>query len=334
MFFGPNASGKTSILEALFLLSHSRSFRSSRITEVIRRGSRTLRIRAEIHTARRGRFSVGIERGPALTRVRCNAENLRRTTDQAQLVQLCLVTPESHELVEGSPQGRRRWLDWGMFHVEPHYLESWRRYYGALRQRNSLLRAEAPDEQFSPWERIMEEAAQELYTGRKEYLQQFKQALQKFSCELLVMPLGYRISHGWDEQKPLARLLKEERPQDREASFTRSGPHRLEIFFCGADGKTLPQLSRGQQKLLALAMNMAQAHVFWEKTGERPVFLIDDLASELDARSNARVLDLLAQTAAQTFLTATQKNMAPVGAWPESAVFHVEQGKIRPAEGK
>lgn len=329
LLFGPNASGKTSILEALFLLGHARSFRVSNIRQVVRRGARVLRVTAELETERRGKLSLGVERGPGVNRVRCNGADLRRTTEQARLVQLCLVTPDSHALIEGSAQCRRRWLDWGMFHVEPGYLESWRRYYAALRQRNCLLRTTTTAGPFSPWEKKMQEAAVQLCAGREEYLRQLLEGVQELSREFLFVPLRFRIFHGWDKQRPLAEVLEEERHLDREAGFTRNGPHRLDLIPCNLQGDPSPQFSRGQQKMLALTLNMAQAQVFLNKTGEKPVFLIDDLASELDSQATARVLARLEQTQAQVFISATHREQVSVEGGRDPATFHVEQGTLR-----
>ena len=130
----------------------------------------------------------------------------------------------------------------------------------------------------------MQEAAVQLCAGREEYLRQLLGGVQELSREFLFVPLRFRIFHGWDKQRPLAEVLEEERHLDREAGFTRNGPHRLDLIPCNLQGDPSPQFSRGQQKMLALTLNMAQAQVFLNKTGEKPVFLIDDLASELDSR--------------------------------------------------
>ena len=137
---GPNASGKTSVLEAIYLLSMARSFRTPRVREVIQHQQQSLLVTAGLRYTRSGLVNTGIEKGPGTTAIHFNGENVKKISEQARNIPLILIAPDIQNLALGSPRQRRHWLDWAMFHVEPTYLDDWRDYHKALRQRNSLLK--------------------------------------------------------------------------------------------------------------------------------------------------------------------------------------------------
>lgn len=328
---GANGVGKTSVLEAAFLLSHGRSFRAGGREVLLRRGAESLRVFAEVAdgTGRVHRLGLG-RQGGARWQARVNGED---AANLGELLAYCAVVcfePGSHALISGPGEERRRFLDWGVFHVEHGFLDAWRRYQRALRQRNRLLKDGARDDAlYGAWEREMSEAAEWVDRARTDYTQRWLGALRVGGDALLPelgdLDLSYR--RGWAADMTLAEYLSSRRERDRARGHTTGGPHRADwgVSFAGAPQRE--HLSRGQEKLCALLCVLAQATLFADVRGEWPVVCLDDLASELDEAHQARVVALLQGSPAQVFVTGTRVPEALAG--QPADVFHVEQGGIR-----
>ena len=322
---GPNASGKTSLLEAIALLAQGRSFRTSRIDLLIQHDAPGLTVVGKLRTAR-GLVTVGLAREDKKTRVRLNGEPLHRSTELIDLVPLHVITPESHMLLDQGPKMRRQFLDWGVFHVKHDYLETWRRYHRVLRQRNQSLRAGADQKSVQAWDVPLLAEADKLHQMRVDYLARLAPALQRYGLQLLDLEPAFAYQPGWSEDNgSLASQLRAALEADRERGFTRLGPHRADLSL-RYEGKPVQSLfSRGQQKLLICAMFLAQCSV----TPGQSIVLVDDLPAELDPQRRARLLQALASTGAQVFVTATEAQLIDLSAWAEKKVFHVEHGEFQ-----
>lgn len=329
-FIGPNGAGKTSLLEAVYLLSHGRSFRGGTRDALSTLGSRGFSVF--------GRFDpeAGRERRLGLARQgnRLEARVDGETTSLGALVEACAVVcfePGSHALVDGTSEGRRRHLDWGVFHVEHDFLREWRRYQRALRQRNAALRDAADADALEPWEREMVEAGEQLDRHRSAYVTRLAPVLAAtlgdFVAELGAVALQFE--RGWREDQGLADALREARPRDRERGHTTRGPHRADWSISFEHAPRREHLSRGQAKLCALAFILAQASLHAAAHADWPVLCFDDLASELDAEHQQRVLGVARASGAQVLLTGTSLPAALEGSRAALGVFHVEQGRVR-----
>lgn len=331
VFAGPNGAGKTSLLEAAFLLSHARSFRSGSKDALLKRGEAGLSVFAELrHVDGRAR-RVGLGRQGARWEARMDGE----AVTLSELVGECAVVcfePGSHALIAGGAEERRRYLDWGVFHVEHDFMLAWRRYQRALKQRNSLLRSSvtAPDSQFSPWEAELAGSAAIIDRQRQLYLGALRPHLctsvQALLPELGAMELRYR--RGWAEGGELIDLLAQQRGRDLARGHTTLGPHRGDWSIVFEQAPLREHLSRGQEKLTALACVLAQASLYAERRGEWPVVCLDDLASELDKPHQAALVGQLQAVGAQVLVTGTEVPEALQGG--PAHVFHVEQGYLRP----
>jgi DNA replication and repair protein RecF len=241
--------------------------------------------------------------------------------------------PGSHALISGGGEHRRRYLDWGLFHVEPDFLPLWRRYARALKQRNALLKARARDAQLDAWDHELGEAGEALTGHRQHYLE----ALQPGFAALLASlapPLGQvglRYQPGWRrEEMSLADALLLGRERDLLSGHTSVGPHRADWSLALATLPGREALSRGQAKLTALAALLAQAEHYAQARGEWPVVALDDLASELDRHHQARVLNHLLNSQAQVFVTGTEPPPGLAGLAAPLVRFHVEHGLLLP----
>lgn len=323
---GPNGSGKTTVLEAVYLLSHGHSFRSGARDALVRRDRQSFDLFAELQFGQI-KHRLGLSRGGGEWRVHMDGEPRAAL---APLLEVCAVAcfdPGSHALITGAAEQRRRFLDWGVFHVEHQTLDWWREYRRALRQRNALLKQEDGADQFGFWEAELGRLAGLIDCSRRAYFEVLQWHISRLASTLLpelgVSTLVFRS--GWDHERPLQSQLAEHRAQDRTRGHTRLGPHHADwrLEFERAPGREF--LSRGQTKLAALACILAQAEVFAAQRGEWPLLCLDDLTSELDEAHQQSVLEWVAGRPTQVWLTATAlPAITPDGArW-----FHVEQGRL------
>jgi DNA replication and repair protein RecF len=332
VFTGDNGAGKTSVLEALHVMAYGRSFRGRVGDGLVRVGERALEIFVEWEEAslRRSR-RAGLRHSGHAWEGKLDGEPV------AQIGQLCaalaVVTfePGSHALVSGGGEPRRRFMDWGLFHVEQAFLLHWRRYARALKQRNALLKARAGGPQLDSWDHELADAGEAITGWRQDYLEHLQPWLREVSAAL-APGLGeatLQFLPGWRrEDLSLADALLLSRERDLATGFTSSGPHRADWRVRHAGLPEGAALSRGQAKLSALGCLLAQAEHHASARGEWPVMALDDLASELDRGHQRRVLDRLIQSGAQVFLTGTDVPPVLHELDATAAMFHVERGQV------
>jgi DNA replication and repair protein RecF len=332
LVLGGNGAGKTSLVEALHVLSHGRSFRTGQIDTVVGRDLDAFELYVELDRAP-AQSSLGMRRDGAGWTLRQDGQTVPTLVEFVRAVAVVTTEPESHLVVTGPAEGRRRFLDWLLFHVEPEFLGSWRRYLRALRQRNAALRVSESDAAVAAWEGELAVHGEQIDRQRRASLAQLVPDIQAM-LTLLLPDLGAcqaRYRQGWPKDMSLAEALADGRSSDRERGFSQRGPHRSDWrleFSCGvAQG----QLSRGQAKLAAMACLLGQASDYRRRQGRWPILVCDDLAAELDSERQGRLLDWLAATGGQVFITATE----PGPGWAERVPadtrrFHVEQGRLRP----
>ena len=329
-FYGANASGKTSILESVYLLSRLKSFRSKRISDVITKGNNSLLVSAK-GKQKNNVFSVGIEKGRGQARIKFNNEHVKTASEQAKKLPIYLLTPEHNILFVGSPRERRRWIDWSLFHVEQNYLDIWKNYHRALRHRNTLLKdtrfTDSPE--IVVWEKQIITEAEKIDSMREQYVDDLNKTLNKKHLPA-VLPGSARISYLKNEcgGNSLAEALTKNRKDDARKGYTTSGPHRADILFYYQNVKVEKHLSRGQTKLFAASLVSAQIEKLKEK-GITPIMLVDDLSAELDQKSAEKMLNLLLANKVQTFVTSIKQPSKQKRQNDNIAVFHVEHGAIK-----
>jgi DNA replication and repair protein RecF len=326
LILGDNASGKTSLLEAVFVLSRGRSFRTSKADNLVRHGAEGFLISA-LSTEASGTVPMGLARQGGVLEARINGAPTRGLAELTERLPVQLFDSSAHQLIEGGPRHRRQFLDWGTFHVEQSFLPVWRRYQRALKQRNTALRQKAPEAVLKTFEPDLAQAGTALDQYRRDYLAQLEPVAVDWARRLLgPVSLSLRYLRGWGEGKTLDEALAGNRNIDREQGVTRSGPHRAEMAIEISGLPAQQQVSRGQQKVLSGALLLAQAAYLRQSTGRHCVLLLDDLAAELDRQHLGRFLELVRETQAQVFLSSVEKERLP--AWEDARLFHVEHGKI------
>ncbi|MBW3567416.1 MAG: DNA replication/repair protein RecF [Proteobacteria bacterium] len=325
---GQNASGKTSLLEALFFLGHGRSFRSNRPDRLISLGAEGFEIVARLGLGERKQV-LGVGRTGGNTEARFSGEPLKSMAEAARLLPVVILDSAMNNLVGGGPGERRRWLDWGVFHVEQQFLSVWRAYRQALRQRNMALKSGTSDRGLAPWNKAVAKSGELLTSLRREHFNTLNPVVIDYiAIALPECDVGMDYRNGWPEEETLAEALERHAARDREQGNTLSGPHRADVLIRTGGLPAEEGLSRGQQKMLAGALWLAQVQRFIELTDQRPVLLVDDLAAELDGDRLERFLELLARQPTQQILTAiSDAEMVRTGL-TGGKVFHVEHGEV------
>lgn len=324
---GANASGKTALLESIYLLARGRSFRTHRIRDLIRHRQTQLRVTADLERPGCRSLAVGIERDARQTRFRYDAENVKNLSGHARRIPLILITPDSHDLINGRPGQRRRWLDWALFHVEPAYLACWQDCFHALRQRNALLKHSAESAQMNSWEESLAGFVQQMDDLREQFVCRLSGHFEAVMQVLLPGGVGVCYQPGRPAASNYRQLLREQRPVEQRHGFTRYGPHRSDLYFQHNQAEVRATLSRGQTKLYIAGLMIAYARVLGDY-GLEPMTLVDDLPAELDAGARGRFMAQLAALGNQTFVTAIEAAALPTAGWPECRTFHVEHGRL------
>jgi len=322
--YGANGAGKTSILEALVVLSRGRSFRTTQAAELIGPASSTFRVFAMAESGSGVVHRLGLERSGKRWRGRKDGADLAQLSQLTRCLPLVLMEPDSHLLVSGPPEVRRRYVDWGMFHVEPGFLDTWRGFSKSLKQRNAALRNKQPD-LLDSLDAVLARHALQLTDYRSGHCESLSGSIQAMLDELNsglpAVVLDYQ--RGWSVGE-YAEALRHNRGRDLERGMTLSGPHRADLELSSGEAPARAILSRGEQKVLAAALLLTQAELLAAR-GETPVILLDDLASEFDRFHFDSVLQRALATGGQVWVTGTREER-PEG---PCSVFHVEQGSIR-----
>lgn len=326
---GHNASGKTSVLEAVSLVFTGRSFRTPRLDQLITHRQKHLQLIAKYSDQGFHTHTVGFERAIKKSLIRHDGQTLSSIIQLAAQIPVHIIQPDTHLLLELGPKFRRQFIDWGVFHVEPSYLSLWKNYHRSLRQRNALLRQGAPRSQIQAWDKPLSEQALELHNAREKYFNILIPRFLQVCKELLEDEPVIIYRCGWDDTQEYLNVLKNTINSDLEHGFTQAGCHRADIAL-RTEGKA-PQYyySRGQQKLLISALRIAHFITLAALNKPEGILLVDDLPAELDSIRRQRFLKLVARTRIQTIITATENEQLSLHEWPSQKVFHVERGVLR-----
>lgn len=330
IFTGENAAGKTSILESLYVLARARSFRTRNLNKAIRNGTDGFQLVARVQQRAGREIPVGLNWHSGKLTAKINRALVQRLSELACLFPIQWVGGNIHRLIEEGPVQRRQYLDWGLFHVKPGYIQVWKRYQKSLKQRNAALRSSRGPAELKIWNSELAIVGTELHQMRKEYVAALCRDVADFMAELSGMAEKPEIRYrrGWKAEISLQEALDSELDKDRELGYTRAGPHRADLLFQVADRPVVENYSRGQQKLFVIALQIAQAQLLKATHGENSLFLLDDLGAELDVANQQRVMRMLYRFEAQVFITSIQD--IDVSAWEQQSIqrFHVKHGKV------
>jgi DNA replication and repair protein RecF len=322
---GANASGKTSILEGIYLLGRGRSFRTRNTERLIRHDETSLYVIGRTEGALSQTVRVTVARHTPVT-AEVAGSAVKSLAELAQAFPVQVIEPGIHRLLEeGSPR-RRRWLDWAVFHVEPSFIGSWQRYTRVVKQRNAALRG-GPAEMARAWDGELVLHGEAITRARARLLGMLTPYWQATVGALSDLAADLRYTPGWNQESSFTEALAFSFARDRARGVSHVGPHRADVQI-RIDGRPAREVaSRGQQKLLAIAMVLAQLKMLRAQTDLVSTLLLDDPAAELDGDRLARFVGEVKSLHCQLVLTSLEPNQEPFG--PADRVFHVEQGRVK-----
>jgi len=329
LIYGSNASGKSSVLEAIHLLGRANSFRSTTVKNVIHFAHNDLTVSGKVLFTSGHVSTLGIQHDGKNVQIRINQETKHARAALAYALPLQLIHPKSYQLLDAGPQLRREFIDWGVFNQHTDFLSAWRNFKKALSQRNALLKIRRVNE-LNVWNHELQQYGTIVANYRKQYLAEltpfFLKTVEQFldldAVELLLF-------QGWDVESLLLDKLNDDLEKDLRYGFTHSGPHRADFQLLSASRKVKDFGSRGQLKLLVLALKLAQIEHLLNNGFRSGCVLIDDAVAELDFSSRTKLLKFLAGMDVQVFMTATERNefgdLSQIGQYK---IFHVKHGVV------
>ncbi len=323
---GANGAGKTSILEAIYCLSRGRSFRGTRTDQLVRHQQKHYTLFA---TARNSgiEHKLGLAAGRSYRQIRVDGADAQGLASLAEILAVQVIDPEIQALISEGPELRRQFLDYGVFHVEHEFLPSWRQYRRALKQRNMALRSGRPERELAIWDEPLAQAAELIDSQRVAYTEKLNERFGTIGDRLLPgSQLSCSYRHGWEEGIAFDEALAAARERDREQGTTTVGPHRADLTIDFAGRRARQQVSRGQQKLVASSLVLAQTLDLHERTEQIPVLLVDDPAAELDQEALSRLLAEVDALSCQLVITALDPERIQLAESP--SMFHVKHGAI------
>lgn len=323
---GLNGAGKTSLLEAIFIMARGRSFRSSRHGPLIRKIASELRISCRLHSHGVNRVLDFVSAG-GRSRL-CNNNNvIRRGRDLGKQIQVRIVTENSQRLLEGQPDVRRLFLDWNLFHVEQSYADLLANFRRVLSQRNAWLRCGASGPPV--WDEEYISLADKITEFRRLFVDRLQVELDSVDTAALRVPrLHLALRQGWPEDADLKNVLAASFLTDTRRGFTRFGPARGDLLaqFDGIPGVG----SRGQSKIAVILLQLGAQKVLESHSDASCIWLLDDLRAELDSERYSAIWRLFVETQRQIFVTSLEDpGLSGRPLFAESVkMFHVEHGSL------
>jgi DNA replication and repair protein RecF len=326
VILGANGSGKTSFLEAVSILCLGRSFVSNQTRDVLRKGENLLGVRGEFVDTSGQQFDVRVKKSKTATEIRLNGQPVKSASDLAQKTPIVVIESQASTLLEEGPGSRRSFMDRTMFHVEPSYVTAWKNYRRALGQRNEVLRHRGSNLELAFWGAEMAKAADLLSTAREKMMLSLNLTLRELDSELPEKLFGFSLKYqpGWNRDVGLESHLESTIQRDRDTGYTGIGAHRGDFTVRAMEPDQNYRLSRGLLKMLAIAIYEAQGKFISQKNGREPLYLVDDLAAELDEELIRLSLRLLSSPSRQCFYTLVKKTDVPEDLVRDGAMFHVE----------
>ncbi|MFV2058475.1 MAG: DNA replication/repair protein RecF [Thiohalomonadales bacterium] len=328
---GKNGSGKTSLLEALYCLGSSRSFRTNNYNQLVNFDSNGLNIYAQIRNDTHKKINIGIQILDKLRRIRVDHEEIRTASSLAEHLAIQVITPNQSRLIEDGPRYRRKFMDWGLFHVEHRFKSDWSRMTKILKQRNANLKVAQHYEDIKHWDLEYLEVSESIREARTKYTVELFSHVENYISELRgFLPVSFELYNGWPNGKTLAECIQEHYVLDKKRGVTQYGPHKSDLRIKTQNHLFREIASRGQIKLLATILKLSQLDHLSAQVERGAILMIDDLASEFDPMNQRRIFDWALSTKTQIFLTCTdvetKKMLDPHSKYK---MFHVEHGAFK-----
>jgi len=334
LIFGVNGSGKTSLFESIYFLSSGKSFRTHKISNLINADLREFTLFGLVNSLDGQKHSLGILKSRhSKTKVRIDRHNVTSSSQLARQFPCVVIDSNTFLLLDGSPIVRRQFLDWGVFHVEHAFSKVWSEYNHCLKQRNNLLRQNKVNlAEIKTWDRQLSLRGALIDEMRQRYFNRFiPYFIDIISSLSFSQGLTIKYQRGWNADIDLNESLIQHFKQDEKAKFTSYGPHKADLKITVNKFSAAEKLSRGQKKIMAYSMILAELDCFEKVTGKVASIFMDDISAELDSENLRTLLNKVYNRGSQLFISSIEPINSKV-VFPEEQrqikMFHVEHGKI------
>ncbi|OCG49748.1 DNA replication/repair protein RecF [Gilliamella sp. Choc5-1] len=327
---GDNGSGKTSLLEAIYMLGHGRAFRHAQSNRIIQHEQPELILFSEIKSSNQQVHSIGLAKSRNNeNKIKIDGDEGFRLADLAKLLPIQLVTPEGFDLLSGGPKYRRAFIDWGCFHHHPEFVHLWNNLKRLFKQRNALLKQANSYKQLLPWDKEIALIAEKISQIRADYLQHiFPEIIRTCHDFLPEYQLNCQYYQGWDHGINYSEQLQKQYDRDKLLNYTTLGPHKADIKLRIDNIPVEDLLSRGQLKLVMCALRLSQGEYYSKQHSQSCIYLIDDFASELDQNRRDLLAKRLKLANSQVFITAVSQDQISHMIDENDKIFHIKSGII------
>lgn len=330
ILYGNNAQGKTNALEALYLFSIGKSFRTQQDRELINFDESFTQLQIEFEDKVRSNTIEIVIRRDRKKQIKINDIPISKMGDLIGRFSVILFSPDELNLTKGSPNARRRFLDIALSQMRPKYYHILRRYNKVLEQKNNLikkLRVHSDDslkKTMYVWNEKLAEYGMAIIEYRKSFVEKMNEISKTIHFEISEESFEIKYKAAFLSKEEFKEKLDKSIDKEIEQGFTLYGPHRddLDIFTEGKDIKTYG--SQGQHRSAVLALKLAQADIVYEDSGEYPILLLDDIMSELDSARRAYLVNKIKEK--QVIITCTDAD--EISMEKGANLIHIEDGKI------
>lgn len=312
VFLGPNGNGKTTILEAAYLLGTARSFRTAKLRELIREGAESGVVEGRVGEPS---HTLQVEIEPSRRRLLRDGREISGMPQFVREMTMVALAPEHQQIVLGAGDERRRYLDFTLFTLNPEYLTIAQQYRKAVRQKQALLRSELPlsmyEDQVSPWDEKIAEHGEDIRFRRRKLTRELQPAVLRFFDHLTSGEGEPEISYT-ESPEPLGEELKAKRRAEHAARRALFGPHRDDLKIQLNRQPAHAVASQGEKSSLLLSLKLAELEIVERARGEGAVLILDDIGVTLDHKRRKRLFEQLAESQHQALVSTPEEEIAEV----------------------
>jgi DNA replication and repair protein RecF len=324
VFVGGNGQGKTSILEAIYVLSRGQSFRTHLNSPLIQFDTTEFALKASTFRA----DEIFVHKTLKTWRkIELNHKPCQRWSDLSKLLPCLVFHQDLFQIIDANAEIRRRLLDWGVFYHHPEYAELWRDFKRVLLQRNAVLKQGGRAKALAPWNQSFVSLAEKVDLCRQQYFSEISALFHESLKDFLNLNCQLSYFNGWQKQNVdpgLMDVLVAQESWDSQQMYTHSGPQRADLLFLTAHGQGKLEWSRGQQKIILILVKLAQAQLL----GQPALFLMDDLGAELSQANLEKIYMQISKLPNQLFLTALDDAAKNEAFFRDSRWFYLNQGQV------
>jgi DNA replication and repair protein RecF len=325
VFYGNNGVGKTSILESIYFLSTSKSFRKSTSKSIINFEEKSVTVFSSIKSQKIQTLSLSKNKSGKWSG-KVNNTNINKQTQLSPYIKVVAIDPEVYSLIDAGPQFRRSFLDWFVFHVEHSYLSTWKKCYKCIKHLNSLYKLNSSLKEIHVWENAFIEFSNMVDIKRQKYFNLLKPRV----IELLhaIQPDLYHIDiiydKGWQNNITLSDLLDIDREKNIKYGVLQNGPHKMDIKIFINKFPASQTLSRGQKKIISILFYLAYVETLLKDCDIKSIVCLDDLDAELDELKFKYICKKFDELDLQLFITTVQESKL-INVFSDVEMFHVKQ---------